>query len=78
MKDQPKFLLISQIPPELLKRLEGSDPGTLDMTAVLLALQAQQTQILQSGATYIPSLAELYDQQFEGKPIENPVKLPSS
>lgn len=58
------LLLIKRLPPDLVKRLEGTDPNIIDAMEVQRALLERQTDIVRSGASYIPSLGELYDQHF--------------
>lgn len=64
MTRERHLLLIKRLPQDLQSRLEGTDPSIIDAMEVQRALLERQTDIVQSGATYIPSLGELYDQYF--------------
>lgn len=73
MKQKQPLLLIKQLPPDLAKRLEGTDPNVINVMEIQRALLERQTDIVRSGASYIPSLGELFDQYFG-----NTVTPPSS
>ncbi len=64
MNRKQYLLLIKRLPPDLAQRLEGTDPSIIDAMEVQRALLERQTDIVRSGASYIPSLGELYDQYF--------------
>lgn len=67
MKQKQPLLLIKQLPPDLAKRLEGTDPNVINVMEIQRALLERQTDIVRSGASYIPSLGELFDQYFGDK-----------
>lgn len=64
MTREQHLLLIKRLPPDLETRLRGTDPDVIDAMEVQRALLERQTDIVRSGADYIPTLGELYDQYF--------------
>ncbi|MCX6714453.1 MAG: hypothetical protein NTX72_01425 [Candidatus Uhrbacteria bacterium] len=70
MAQKQPLLLIKRLPPDLAKRLEGTDPDIIDAMEVQRALLERQTDIVRSGAEYIPTLGELYDKYFGGDSLE--------
>lgn len=75
MTRERHLLLIKRLPRDLQTRLEGTDPSIVDAMEVQRALLERQTDIVQSGAAYIPSLGELYDQYFGTSPSSTPPTL---
>lgn len=67
MTREQHLLLIKRLPPDLQTRLEGTDPNVIDVMEVQRSLLERQTDIVRSGASYIPSLGELFDQYFGDK-----------
>lgn len=75
MTRKQHLLIIQRLPPDLQQRLRGTDPNVIDAMEVQRALLERQTDIVRSGAEYIPSLGELFDQHF-GETTQ-PSKQPS-
>lgn len=69
MERKQNLLILQQLPPDLAKRLEGTDPHVIDAMEIQRTLLQRQTDIVGSGAEYIPTLAELFDQYFGEIPL---------
>lgn len=73
MTRKQHLLIIQRLPPDLQTRLEGTDPDVIDVMEIQRALLERQTNIVRSGASYIPSLGELFDQY-----LKDNITLPSA